>query len=104
MFSCVLSVYERLTSLLLLSVATARVCDNELLRCQNGGVCHNNLRCHCTPDFTGLLCEKQRCENELGGCGGLDSGQAALSPPSLPGLLLLLLGMALREAPWAGML
>ncbi|XP_019897540.1 netrin-G1 isoform X8 [Esox lucius] len=70
---------------------TSRVCDNELLRCQNGGVCLNNLRCQCTSAFTGLLCEKPRCESELGGCGGPDSGQTALSPASLPTLLLVLL-------------
>ncbi|XP_049912924.1 netrin-G1 isoform X15 [Epinephelus moara] len=78
----------------------ARVCDNELLRCQNGGVCINNLRCSCPSDFSGLQCEKPRCESELGGCGGPDSGQAPLTPPSSPRLLLLLLlGSALlREA------
>ncbi|XP_070960732.1 netrin-G1 [Oncorhynchus clarkii lewisi] len=68
---------------------TSRVCDNELLRCQNGGVCLNNLRCQCTPAYTGLLCEKPRCESELGSCGGPNSGQAALSSTSLPTLLLL---------------
>ncbi|XP_042255978.1 netrin-G1 isoform X4 [Thunnus maccoyii] len=78
----------------------ARVCDNELLRCQNGGVCVNNVRCTCPSAYTGLLCEKPRCETELGGCGGADSGQSSLTPPSIPGLLLLLLlGSALlREA------
>nr|XP_029481740.1 netrin-G1-like [Oncorhynchus nerka] len=80
---------------------SARVCDNELLRCQNGGVCLNNLRCQCTAAFTGLLCEKPRCESELGGCGGPDSGQAALSSTSLSTLLLLLLGSTLlREASY----
>ncbi|XP_056289860.1 netrin-G1 isoform X2 [Pseudoliparis swirei] len=75
----------------------ARVCDNELLRCQNGGVCVNNVRCSCPSDYTGLLCESPRCETELGGCGGPNSGQAPLTPPRL--LLLLLLGSAvLREA------
>lgn len=86
---------------------TARVCDNELLRCQNGGVCLNNLRCECPRAYTGLLCEKPRCESELGGCGGADSGQAPLSPPSSPRLLLLLLlGSALlRQASyWPTML
>nr|XP_046148480.1 netrin-G1 isoform X2 [Oncorhynchus gorbuscha] len=79
----------------------ARVCDNELLRCQNGGVCLNNLRCQCTAAFTGLLCEKPRCESELGGCGGPDSGQAALSSTPLSTLLLLLLGSTLlREASY----
>eukprot|EP00063_Salmo_salar_P037954 XP_014012789.1 PREDICTED: netrin-G1 isoform X3 [Salmo salar] len=79
----------------------SRVCDNELLRCQNGGVCLNNLRCQCTAAFTGLLCEKPRCESELGGCGGPDSGQAALSSTPLSTLLLLLLGSTLlREASY----
>ncbi|XP_023855881.1 netrin-G1 isoform X3 [Salvelinus sp. IW2-2015] len=79
----------------------AQVCDNELLRCQNGGVCLNNLRCQCTAAFTGLLCEKPRCESELGGCGGPDSGQAALSSTPLSTLLLLLLGSTLlREASY----
>ncbi|XP_054863058.1 netrin-G1 isoform X7 [Amphiprion ocellaris] len=78
----------------------ARVCDNELLRCQNGGVCVNNVRCNCPSAYTGLLCEKPRCESELGGCGGPDSGQAPLTPPSTSRLLMLLmLGSALlREA------
>ncbi|XP_030613155.1 netrin-G1 isoform X2 [Archocentrus centrarchus] len=78
----------------------ARVCDNELLRCQNGGTCINNVRCNCPSAYTGLLCEKPRCESELGGCGGPDSGQAHLTPPSTSRLLLLLLlGSALlREA------
>ncbi|TMS09006.1 Netrin-G1 [Larimichthys crocea] len=78
----------------------ARVCDNELQRCQNGGVCVNNVRCNCPAAYTGLQCEKRRCESELGGCGGPDSGQAPLTTPSSPRLLLLLLlGSALlREA------
>ncbi|XP_047424605.1 netrin-G1 isoform X2 [Mugil cephalus] len=80
----------------------SRVCDNELLRCQNGGECVNNVRCNCPSDYTGLLCEKPRCESELGGCGGPDSGQESLTPPPASRclmLLLLLLGSAvLREA------
>ncbi|XP_023009808.3 netrin-G1 isoform X4 [Maylandia zebra] len=69
----------------------ARVCDNELLRCQNGGTCISNVRCSCPTGYTGLLCEKRRCESELGGCRGPDSGQAHLTPPSTSRLLLLLL-------------
>ncbi|XP_037549715.1 netrin-G1 isoform X2 [Nematolebias whitei] len=78
----------------------SRVCDNELLRCQNGGVCENNVHCSCPSAYTGLLCEKPRCESELGGCRGSESGQAPLTPPSLCCLLTLLtLGSALlREA------
>ncbi|XP_008436581.1 netrin-G1 isoform X2 [Poecilia reticulata] len=78
----------------------SRVCDNELLRCQNGGECVNN-RCSCPASHTGLLCEKPRCESELGGCKGPESGQASLRPPSLCGVLtLLLVGAALwRETP-----
>uniref|UniRef100_A0A8C2ZJD8 Netrin-G1 n=1 Tax=Cyclopterus lumpus TaxID=8103 RepID=A0A8C2ZJD8_CYCLU len=85
----------------------SRVCDNELLRCQNGGECVNNVRCSCPSDYTGLLCENPRCESELGGCGGPDSGQAPLTPPPPPRLLLLLLlGSALlREAScWPALL
>ncbi|MGH0129030.1 UNVERIFIED_CONTAM: hypothetical protein FKN15_013143, partial [Acipenser sinensis] len=66
-----------------------RVCDNELLRCQNGGVCHNHQRCQCPASYTGILCEKQKCEN--GGCDDSNSGQGALSPSNCPVLLLLLL-------------
>ena len=75
------------------SPPAARVCDNELLRCQNGGVCVNNVRCSCPSDYSGLLCEKSRCEAELGGCRGPDSGAALPAPPLR--LLLLLLGSAL---------
>ncbi|XP_034428396.1 netrin-G1 isoform X4 [Hippoglossus hippoglossus] len=73
------------------NVCIARVCDNELLRCQNGGVCVNNVRCNCPATYSGLLCEKSRCSSELGGCRGPDSGQAPLTPPSAFRLLLLLL-------------
>ncbi|XP_023181823.1 netrin-G1 isoform X3 [Xiphophorus maculatus] len=82
------------------NVCIARVCDNELLRCQNGGECVSN-RCSCPASHTGLLCEKPRCESELGGCKGPESGQASLRPPSLCSVLTLLLaGVALwRETP-----
>ncbi|XP_013876465.1 netrin-G1 [Austrofundulus limnaeus] len=78
----------------------SRVCDNELLRCQNGGECENKARCSCPSAYTGLLCEKPRCETELGGCRGSESGQGPLTPPSPRWLLtLLLLGsLLLREA------
>ncbi|KAG7487518.1 hypothetical protein MATL_G00024410 [Megalops atlanticus] len=77
----------------------SRVCDDELLRCQNGGVCHNNLRCQCPAGFTGLLCEKPRCESEAGGCRDADSGQAALPLPPAPLLLLPPLAFVLQ---WGG--
>ncbi|MFT7816025.1 netrin-G1 isoform X1 [Arapaima gigas] len=69
----------------------SRVCDNELLRCQNGGVCHNNMRCQCPSAYTGLLCEKPRCEGEAAGCRGSDSSPATIQVPSTSLLLLLLL-------------
>ncbi|XP_003784142.1 netrin-G1 isoform X2 [Otolemur garnettii] len=62
------------------------VCDNELLHCQNGGTCHNNVRCLCPAAYTGILCEKPRCE-EAGGCGS-GAGPGA-PPPGCPALLLL---------------
>lgn len=73
----------------------ANVCDNELLHCQNGGTCINNVRCQCPPAYTGILCEKLRCERDPGGCSrSSGQGLAALGP----GLLLLpalLMGWAL---------
>uniref|UniRef100_A0A8C3YCB6 Netrin G1 n=1 Tax=Catagonus wagneri TaxID=51154 RepID=A0A8C3YCB6_9CETA len=73
------------------NVCIANVCDNELLHCQNGGTCHNNVRCLCPAAYTGILCEKLRCE-EAGSCGS-DSGQEA-PPRGSPALLLLLLLLA----------
>uniref|UniRef100_A0A4W4EG10 Netrin-G1 n=1 Tax=Electrophorus electricus TaxID=8005 RepID=A0A4W4EG10_ELEEL len=78
----------------------SRVCDNELLRCQNGGMCVNNVRCQCPAAYTGLLCEKVRCEGEPGGCGDSDTAHAAL-PPSLVLLMLSLTGvLLLTQACW----
>ncbi|XP_040421110.1 netrin-G1 isoform X9 [Cygnus olor] len=54
------------------------VCDNELLHCQNGGTCINNVRCQCPPAYTGILCEKLKCERDPGGCSQ-NSGQGAIS-------------------------
>ncbi|XP_063062206.1 netrin-G1 isoform X3 [Engraulis encrasicolus] len=83
-----------------------RVCDNEMLRCQNGGVCLNNLRCQCPAGFSGLLCEKAQCEGEAGGCNGPESGgPSALLAQHLTSLLLpLMLTLApllLGEACWS---
>ncbi|XP_008592635.1 PREDICTED: netrin-G1-like, partial [Galeopterus variegatus] len=75
--------------------SAANVCDNELLHCQNGGTCHNNVRCLCPAAYTGILCEKLRCE-EAGSCGS-DSGQGA-PPRGSPALLLLLLLLLLLTA------
>uniref|UniRef100_F6VJA0 Netrin G1 n=1 Tax=Xenopus tropicalis TaxID=8364 RepID=F6VJA0_XENTR len=55
----------------------ANVCDNELLRCQNDGVCYNNIRCHCPSGYTGILCEKQKCA-DTGDCDSI-SGQDSVS-------------------------
>uniref|UniRef100_A0A3Q2UB89 Netrin G1 n=1 Tax=Fundulus heteroclitus TaxID=8078 RepID=A0A3Q2UB89_FUNHE len=57
--------------------APTRVCDNAMLRCQNGGTCHHHQQCHCAPGFTGVLCERARCQGP-GECDDQLSGRAAL--------------------------
>ncbi|XP_016140292.1 netrin-G1-like [Sinocyclocheilus grahami] len=57
----------------------ARVCDNVLLRCQNGGVCHHHQRCQCLAGFGGILCEKAQCQGDS--CEDLQSSQPSLCPP-----------------------
>lgn len=76
--------------------SAANVCDNELLHCQNGGTCHNNVRCLCPAAYTGILCEKLRCE-EAGSCSP-DSGQGS-SPQGHPMLLLLLTALLVTASP-----
>ncbi|XP_036822670.1 netrin-G1-like [Oncorhynchus mykiss] len=81
----------------------AHVCDNAMLLCQNGGTCHlHHQRCHCATGFTGILCERERCQGP-GPCEEYPtSGQPSLHHPPLfhylyplllgpPGLLLTLL-------------
>ncbi|XP_035491256.1 netrin-G1-like isoform X2 [Scophthalmus maximus] len=57
-----------------------RVCDNAMLRCQNGGTCHHHQRCHCSPGFTGVLCERARCQGP-GECDDQLSGRATFHHP-----------------------
>uniref|UniRef100_A0A671M7Q2 Vav 3 guanine nucleotide exchange factor b n=1 Tax=Sinocyclocheilus anshuiensis TaxID=1608454 RepID=A0A671M7Q2_9TELE len=57
---------------------TARVCDNVLLRCQNGGVCHHHQRCQCLAGFGGVLCETAQCQGDS--CEDLQSSQLSLRP------------------------
>ncbi|XP_033007375.1 netrin-G1 isoform X4 [Lacerta agilis] len=68
------------------NVCIANVCDNELQICQNGGTCHNNVRCQCPAAYTGVLCEKRSCEMDPDGCSQ-SSAQGAIS---LPHVILLL--------------
>ncbi|XP_060778667.1 netrin-G1 isoform X3 [Neoarius graeffei] len=70
----------------------SRVCDDELLRCQNGGVCVNNVRCQCALGYSGLLCEKVHCDSEAS-CSSSDSAQTSI-PSSIIIILLLLLHSA----------
>ncbi|CAM5134944.1 unnamed protein product [Eretmochelys imbricata] len=73
------------------NVCIANVCDKELLQCQNGGTCLKNMRCQCPPAYTGILCEKLKCERDPGGCSQ-NSGNVAVSHgPLLP--LTALLGV-----------
>ncbi|XP_066481635.1 netrin-G1 [Tiliqua scincoides] len=68
----------------------SNVCDNEVQICQNGGTCHNNVRCLCPAAYTGILCEEKRsCKLDPESCNQR-SGQGAVSLP----LLLLLLPLA----------
>ncbi|XP_045072876.1 netrin-G1-like, partial [Coregonus clupeaformis] len=56
----------------------APVCDKAMLLCQNGGTCHHHQRCHCAPGFTGILCERARCQGP-GPCEDYPtSGQSSL--------------------------
>ncbi|XP_038819264.1 netrin-G1-like [Salvelinus namaycush] len=84
------------------SSVPAHVCDNAMLLCQNGGTCHHHQqRCHCATGFTGILCERERCQGP-GPCEEYPtSGQPSLCHPLLfhylyplllgpPGLLLTL--------------
>ncbi|KAK3550856.1 hypothetical protein QTP70_006421 [Hemibagrus guttatus] len=77
------------------SSATPRVCDDELLRCQNGGVCVNNVRCQCAPGYSGLLCEKVRSDGEAG-YGSSDSDRT-----SKPSSVIILLLLMLLRSTWA---
>ncbi|XP_019900272.1 netrin-G1 isoform X2 [Esox lucius] len=61
----------------------SRVCDGAMLRCQNGGTCHHHQRCHCAPGFTGVLCERARCQGP-GHCEEYpSSGQESVHHPLL---------------------
>ncbi|KAK7945261.1 hypothetical protein WMY93_000989 [Mugilogobius chulae] len=69
----------------------ARVCDNAMLRCQNGGTCHHHQRCLCSPGFTGVLCERARCQGNAE-CDDQLSGRAfSHHAPRLASALLALL-------------
>ncbi|XP_016145937.1 netrin-G2-like isoform X2 [Sinocyclocheilus grahami] len=68
------------------------VCDDELLRCQNGGSCIQNQKCVCPPSFRGVLCEQPRCQGEKG-CDG-----ASACYLSTLTLLLCLLANSLLKA------
>ncbi|XP_075792752.1 netrin-G1 isoform X3 [Pelodiscus sinensis] len=67
------------------------VCDKELLQCQNGGTCLKNMRCQCPPAYTGILCEKLKCERDPGGCSQNSGQRAVTHGPLLP--LTALLGV-----------
>ncbi|XP_056115693.1 netrin-G2 isoform X3 [Rhinichthys klamathensis goyatoka] len=69
-----------------------KVCDDELLLCQNGGSCVQNHKCVCPASFKGVLCEQPRCQGERG-CDG-----ASACYLSTLTLLLCLLANSLLKA------
>uniref|UniRef100_A0A672LLX4 Netrin G1 n=1 Tax=Sinocyclocheilus grahami TaxID=75366 RepID=A0A672LLX4_SINGR len=71
-------------------INASRVCDNVLLRCQNGGVCHHHQRCQCLAGFGGVLCETAQCQGDS--CEDLQSSQLSLHPLPVAQTLLFLLG------------
>ncbi|XP_048352693.1 netrin-G1 isoform X2 [Sphaerodactylus townsendi] len=71
----------------------SNLCDNELLLCQNGGTCVNNMRCHCLPSYTGVLCERLTCEKDSQSCSP-GSGAISLQPLVLLLPLVALLGLS----------
>ncbi|TDH05940.1 hypothetical protein EPR50_G00127550 [Perca flavescens] len=72
----------------------ARVCDNAMLRCQNGGTCHHHQRCHCSPGFTGVLCERARCQGAEE-CDDHLSGRASFHHPPISQLAFTLVVLLL---------
>ncbi|XP_061406375.1 netrin-G1-like isoform X2 [Lethenteron reissneri] len=64
-------------------------CDEELLRCQNGGECRDRQRCACAPGYSGALCEERSSSCRGGGAAGCGSGTTPRPDPR--GLLLTLL-------------
>lgn len=74
--------YAALSILAFLFFSAANVCDEEMLLCQNGGTCYQNLKCICPPEFKGVLCQHSRCE------AGKDCSGASLPHPSTATLLL----------------
>lgn len=74
--------YAALSILTFLFFSAANVCDEEMLLCQNGGTCYQNLKCICPPEFKGVLCQHSRCE------AGKDCSGASLQHPSTATLLL----------------
>ncbi|XP_078459361.1 netrin-G1-like [Lampetra planeri] len=65
-------------------------CDEELLRCQNGGECRDRQRCACAPGYSGALCE-ERSSSCRGGGGTAGCGSGTTPRPDPRGLLLALL-------------
>ncbi|XP_061764227.1 sarcoplasmic reticulum histidine-rich calcium-binding protein isoform X3 [Nerophis ophidion] len=62
------------------------VCDDELLRCQNGGTCSQNQKCICPPEFKGVLCQQSRCEAGKD-CNGAPAWRSSALAPLLCALL-----------------
>ncbi|CAN0351859.1 unnamed protein product [Lampetra fluviatilis] len=81
----------------------ANLCDGALLRCHNGGICHEHSRCLCPPRYGGPHCQRDLCPPgdlgvphghgaDMGGApgarrgqtsrGGGPSGPAAAGPPA----------------------
>ncbi|XP_056134050.1 netrin-G2 [Lampris incognitus] len=57
----------------------ANLCNEEQLRCQNGGTCMNFQRCVCPERFTGPLCEQRICLREKDCASNSKDSNSAMS-------------------------